>query len=168
MPTHDHDLQHREHDHSGHAEHSGGVNAMAASAPLHCLTGGAIGEISGLVIGTALGLGNARHHRALRDLGVHVRLPALDAALLGAGRAFGSALTVVLAADTLSIATMEVVDNLVMALIPGAMNAGLVDVVLFGILIALTAAFIAAYPVDRHPLQRGTRRAVDHVALVHP
>ena len=69
----------------------------------------------------------------------------------------------VLAADTLSIATMELVDNLVMALIPGAMEAGLVNVVFWiGMMIALSVAFVAAFPVNRYLLQRGKGHALTH------
>jgi hypothetical protein len=83
--------------------------------------------------------------------------------LLRAGLTLGAALSVVLAADTLSILTMEIVDNLVMAVIPGAMNAGLVNAVFWvSMMIALTAAFFAAYPVNRHLLQRGKGHALTH------
>jgi preprotein translocase subunit SecG len=83
--------------------------------------------------------------------------------LLKAGLALGTALSVVLAADTLSIATMEIVDNAVMAVIPGAMSAGLVNPVFWiGMMIALTAAFFAAYPVNRYLLQRGKGHALTH------
>ncbi|MDF3045583.1 MAG: hypothetical protein K0R30_1811 [Ornithinibacter sp.] len=76
---------------------------------------------------------------------------------------FFAALSVVLAADTLSILTMEVVDNAVMAAIPGAMDAGLVNVVFWlGMMVALTAAYIAAYPVNRYLLQRGKGHALTH------
>ncbi|ANW67901.1 hypothetical protein BCA37_20040 [Mycobacterium sp. djl-10] len=136
---------------------------MAVSATLHCLTGCAIGEIIGLIIGTALGLGN------LATVAIAVALAFLfgytlsTLPLLKAGLALGTALSVVLAADTLSIATMEVVDNLVMAAIPGAMNAGLVNPVFWiGMAIALTAAFFAAYPVNRYLLKRGKGHALTH------
>ena len=83
--------------------------------------------------------------------------------LLKAGLGVGTALSVVLAADTSPIATMEVVDNAVMALIPGAMDAGLVNVVFWvAMMIALTAAFFAAYPVNRYLLQRGKGHALTH------
>lgn len=83
--------------------------------------------------------------------------------LLRAGLGFGAALSVVLAADTLSIATMELVDNLVMAALPGAMDAGLVNVVIWiGMIIALSAAFVAAYPVNLVLLRRGKGHALTH------
>jgi hypothetical protein len=149
------------HDH--HAAAAGSVNAMALSATLHCLTGCAIGEIIGLIIGTAVGLSN------LATIGLAVALAFLfgytlsTLPLLRAGLAFGTALSVVLAADTLSILTMEIVDNLVMALIPGAMNAGLVNAVFWvSMMIALGAAFLAAYPVNRYLLNRGKGHALTH------
>lgn len=141
----------------------GSSNRMALSATLHCLTGCAIGEIVGLIIGTALGLSN------LATIALAVALAFLfgytlsTLPLLKAGLAMGTALSVVLAADTLSILTMEVVDNVVMAVIPGAMNAGLVNAVFWiGMMIALTAAFFAAYPVNRYLLQRGKGHALTH------
>lgn len=149
--------------HHDHHAGAGSVNTMALSATLHCLTGCAIGEIAGLIIGTALGLSN------LATIGLAVALAFLfgyalsTLPLLKAGLALGTALSVVLAADTLSILTMEVVDNLVMAVIPGAMNAGLVNPVFWlGMMIALGAAFLAAYPVNRHLLRRGKGHALTH------
>lgn len=101
-------------------------NHMAASATLHCITGCAIGEIAGLMIGTALSL----------STGITIALAVVLAFLFGyalstlpliqAGLGFTAALSVVFAADTLSIAVMEIIDNAVMAIIPGAMNSGLV------------------------------------------
>ncbi len=83
--------------------------------------------------------------------------------LLRGGLAIGAALSVVLAADTLSILTMEIVDNAVMAVLPGAMDAGLVSVVFWlGMMIALSAAFVAAYPVNRYLLRRGKGHALTH------
>jgi hypothetical protein len=138
-------------------------NSMAASATVHCLTGCAIGEIAGLMIGTALGL----------STGVTIVLAVALAFLFGyalstlplvqAGLGFLAALGVVFAADTLSIITMELVDNLVMAVIPGAMDSGLVNSVFWlGMMIALTAAFIAAFPVNRHLIDKGKGHALTH------
>lgn len=156
---------HSSHGHSHDHEHTAmdNINTMAVSATLHCLTGCAIGEIVGLIIGTALGLSN------LATIAIAVALAFLfgyslsTLPLLKAGLALGTALSVVLAADTLSIATMEIVDNLVMAAIPGAMNAGLVNPIFWiGMAIALTAAFFAAYPVNRYLLKRGKGHALTH------
>ena len=83
--------------------------------------------------------------------------------MIQAGLGFVGALSVVFAADTLSIATMEVVDNVVMAAIPGAMDAGLVNPVFWiGMMIALTAAFIAAFPVNRYLIDKGKGHALTH------
>ncbi|MCK0172893.1 DUF4396 domain-containing protein [Mycolicibacterium sp. F2034L] len=152
-------------EHHEHAHHDmgGGVNTMAASATLHCLTGCAIGEILGLIIGTALGLSTVATIALAVALAFLFGYALSTLPLLKAGLAFGSALSVVLAADTLSILTMEIVDNAVMAVIPGAMDAGLVNVVFWvGMSIALGAAFVAAYPVNRYLLQRGKGHALTH------
>ena len=149
-------------DHHGHHD-MGGVNRMAANATLHCLTGCAIGEIVGLIIGTALGLSNLVTIALAIGLAFVFGYTLSTLPLLKAGLAVGTALRVVLAADTLSILTMEVVDNLVMAVVPGAMNAGLVNPIFWiGMMIALTAAFFAAYPVNRALLQRGKGHALTH------
>lgn len=154
-------------DHSGHDAHGahggGGVNAMAASATLHCLTGCAIGEIAGLMIGTAIGLSTGWTIALAVALAFAFGYALSTLPLLKSGLAVGAAFSVVLAADTLSIATMELVDNLVMALIPGAMEAGLVNVVFWiGMMIALSVAFVVAFPVNRYLLQRGKGHALTH------
>jgi hypothetical protein len=147
-----------------HHQQSGpGLRAMAASATLHCLTGCAIGEITGLLIGTALGLSSGWTVALAVALAFLFGYTLSTLPLLRAGMGVGAALGVVLAADTLSIATMEVVDNLVMAVIPGAMDAGLVNPVFWvAMTVALTAAFLAAYPVNRHLLARGRGHALTH------
>src|SRR4051812_27306209 len=118
-------------DHAAHSDHdhhaSGSTNAMAVSATLHCLTGCAIGEIVGLVVGTALGLGTLATVALALALAFVFGYTLSTLPLLRAGLAVGAALSVVLAADTLSIATMELVDNFVVAVIPGAMDAGLTN-----------------------------------------
>ncbi|MEO3757899.1 DUF4396 domain-containing protein [Mycobacterium sp. B14F4] len=154
---------HHDHEQRNHAGHGGNVNAMALSATLHCLTGCAIGEIAGLIIGTALGLSNLGTIALAVGLAFLFGYTFSTLPLLRAGVAVGAALSVVLAADTLSILTMEVVDNAVMAVIPGAMNAGLVNVVFWvGMMIALSAAFVAAYPVNRYLLRKGKGHALTH------
>ena len=171
MTTHHH--EHVEHDHTtrGHADAGarthhdmGSVNTMAVSATLHCLTGCAIGEIAGLMIGTAGGpVATLSRSPSPSRLAFLFGYSLSTLPLLKAGLALGTALSVVLAADTLSIATMEIVDNLVMAIIPGAMDAGLVNVVFWvGMMIALTAPFFAAWPVNRYLLQRGKGHALTH------
>ncbi len=159
-----HDMHGHEPDHTAHSHHDmGNVNTMAISATLHCLTGCAIGEITGLIIGTAAGFSNVVTIAISVTLAFLFGYALSTLPLLKSGLALGTAFSVVLAADTLSIATMEIVDNAVMALIPGAMDAGLVNVVFWiGMMIALTTAFFAAYPVNRYLLQRGKGHALTH------
>lgn len=153
-------------DHGAHTEQpamGGSINAMAASATLHCLTGCAIGEIAGLIIGTAMGLSNVATIALAIGLAFTFGYTLSTLPLVKAGLGFFGALGVVLAADTLSIATMEVVDNAVMAAIPGAMEAGLSNPIFWlGMMVALSAAFIAAYPVNRYLLSRGKGHALTH------
>lgn len=138
-------------------------NSMAANATLHCLTGCAIGEILGLMIGTALGLTNAVTIALAVALAFLFGYTLSTLPLIQAGASFGAALSVVFAADTLSIAVMEIIDNLVMAIIPGAMESGLVNPIFWiGMILALAAAFIAAFPVNRYLIDRGKGHALTH------
>jgi hypothetical protein len=138
-------------------------NAMAASATLHCLTGCAIGEILGLVVGTAAGLSNAVTIALSVALAFVFGYLLSTLPLVQSGIAFAAALKVVLAADTLSILTMEVVDNAVMAIVPGAMDAGLVNPVFWlSMMLALSAAFVVAFPVNRALIDRGRGHALTH------
>jgi len=151
----DHSQHHVDHDHRS------GLNAMAANATLHCLTGCAIGEILGLMIGTAAGLDNGVTIALSVALAFVFGFSLSTLPLLNAGLGFFAALSIVFAADTLSIATMELVDNAVMALIPGALDAGLVNPTFWiAMMIALSAAFVAAYPVNRFLLTRGKGHAL--------
>jgi hypothetical protein len=138
-------------------------NSMAASATLHCLTGCAIGEIIGLMVGTALGLSNGVTIVLAVVLAFAFGYTLSTLPLVKAGLGFFSALSVVFAADTLSIAVMEFVDNLVMAVIPGAMDAGLVNPIFWlGMIVALSAAFVAAFPVNRYLIDKGKGHALTH------
>jgi hypothetical protein len=140
-------------------------NALAASATLHCLTGCAIGEILGMMIGTAAGLATAVTIAISVTLAFFFGYLLSTVPLVQAGIAFGAALKVVLAADTLSIFVMEVVDNAVMALVPGAMHAGLVNPVFWiAMILALAAAFVVAFPVNRALIDRGKGHALAHQA----
>jgi hypothetical protein len=137
------------------------LNEMARSATLHCLTGCAIGEVLGLVIGTILGWSTIATIILAVTLAFFFGFLLSTLPLLKAGLGFFAALSVVAAADTLSIATMEVVDNAVMALIPGALHAGLVNPLFWiSMPIALTAAFFAAYPVNKYLLKRNKGHAL--------
>lgn len=170
MGMHHEDLHHDEH--GGHevgGEHGGhDMSGMAVSATLHCLTGCAIGEIAGLMVGTALGWGTWPTTVLAVGLAFLFGYALSALPLLWAGVALGTALSLVLAADTLSILTMEVVDNLVMMLVPGAMDAGLLNPVFWlSMMLAMGVAFAAALPVNRALLRRGRGHAVTHGALGH-
>ena len=157
------DATHAHHQHHDEHHDMGSTNAMALAATLHCLTGCAIGEILGLMIGTAIGLGNVATIALAVALAFAFGYALSTLPLLRAGLGVGAALSVVLAADTLSIATMELVDNAVMAAIPGAMDAGLVNPVFWlSMMLALTVAFFAAWPVNRYLLARGKGHALTH------
>lgn len=161
MSEHAHHHTHADEAHHDHG--SSNLNAMAASATLHCLTGCAIGEILGLIIGTALGLSMLTTVVLAIGLAFLFGYTLSTLPLVKSGLGFIAALSIVFAADTLSIATMELVDNAVMAVIPGAMEAGLVNHIFWiGMMIALAAAFVAAYPVNRYLLQRGKGHALTH------
>ncbi len=143
--------------------HATNTRAMAISATLHCLTGCAIGEILGLVIGAMLGLSN------LATVVISVSLAFLFGyalsvlPLIRSKLSLKKALTVVLAADTLSILVMELVDNGVMLAVPGAMNAGLVNPIFWlAMPFSLTIAFLAAVPVNKYLLDRGKGHALVH------
>lgn len=139
------------------------LNSMAASATLHCLTGCAIGEILGLMIGTALGLSTGVTIALAVGLAFLFGYALSTLPLIKAGLGFFAALSVVFAADTLSIATMEVVDNAVMAVIPGAMDSGLVNPIFWlSMMLALSVAYIAAFPVNRYLLSKGKGHALTH------
>jgi len=139
---------------------------MAVSATLHCLTGCAIGEVLGLIIGTAFGLSTGITIAIAIGLAFVFGFGLSTLPLVKVGVGFGAALSVVAAADTLSIATMEIVDNLVMLVIPGAMHAGLADFLFWiSMLLALTAAFFAALPVNKYLLSKGKGHALTMEAL---
>lgn len=143
--------------------HTTNINSMAASATLHCLTGCAIGEIAGLVIGTALGLSTLTTIILAVTLAFVFGYALSLLPLVKAGIAIGTALSTVLAADTLSILTMEIVDNAVMAVVPGAMDSGITHPVFWlAMILALSVAFVAAFPVNRYLLARGKGHALMH------
>ncbi len=144
------------------------LHTTAIAATLHCLTGCAIGEITGMVIGEIFGLANLV--TVILSFGLAFvfgyTLSALP--LVQGGATFGTALRTVLAADTVSILTMEIVDNAFMYVIPGAMGAGLVNP-LFWVSMAgaLFVAFWAAYPVNRYMIARGKGHAIIHAQHEH-
>jgi hypothetical protein len=158
----DHAHHHHAHSHSGPS-----LNRTAWSATLHCLTGCAIGEVLGMVIGTAMGWGNAATIALAVVLAFFfgyalTLLPLLKAVSLG------SAMKLALASDTASITIMEIVDNAIMLVIPGAMDAGLGAVLFWASLaFSLAVAALAAFPVNRWLISRGKGHAVVHAHHGH-
>jgi hypothetical protein len=142
---------------------SSSLNRLALSATAHCLTGCAIGEILGLVIGTALGWGNWPTVALAVGLAFLFGYSFTMVPLLRGGIVLGTAVGLALAADTLSIAVMEIVDNAIILAVPGAMEAGLASLLFWGSLaFALAVAFVAAFPVNRYLIARGRGHAVVH------
>jgi hypothetical protein len=141
---------------------------VALSATLHCLTGCAIGEVLGMVIGTAAGLSNGTTVMISIALAFFFGYTLTSMPLLRSGMALAAVIPIALASDTVSIAIMEVVDNAIMLLVPGAMDQTLRDV---GFYVALTAALIvaglAAWPVNRWLISRGRGHAVVHQHHAH-
>ena len=156
----------RDEKHNQHSHHHDDVNEMAFSATLHCLTGCAIGEVLGLIIGTALGFSIGYTILLAIALAFVFGFALSTLPLVKAGVSFTAALSVVAAADMLSITTMEIVDNLVMLAIPGALHTNLIDPLFWiSMPIALTAAFFAALPVNKYLLKQGKGHALIMNAL---
>jgi hypothetical protein len=144
------------------------LNALAVSATLHCLTGCAIGEVAGLAIGTAVGLSNLGTVMLAIALAFFFGYALTSLPLLRAGMALAAVIPIALASDTLSIATMEVVDNAIVLAVPGAMEAGLGDLLFWGSLsFALAVAGAVAVPVNRYLIGRGRGHAVVHETGIH-
>jgi Domain of unknown function (DUF4396) len=153
-------------EHHDHAPPS--LNRLAVSATVHCLTGCAIGEVLGMVIGTALGWGNAATIVLAVVLAFFFGYALTMIPLLRNGLELGTALKLALASDTASITIMEIVDNLIMLAIPGAMDAGLNSLLFWGSLaFSLVVAGIAAFPVNRLLIARGRGHAVAHAYHRH-
>jgi hypothetical protein len=139
------------------------LNRLAFSATGHCLTGCAIGEVLGLVIGTILGWGIFATIVLAIILAFFFGYLLTMLPLLRSGLALGTVLPLAFASDTLSITVMEIVDNLIILVIPGAMEAGLGSLFFWGSLaFALAVAFVAAFPVNRWLIVRGKGHAVVH------
>jgi hypothetical protein len=144
------------------------LTAVAISATLHCLTGCAIGEVAGIAIGTALGFSNLATIALAVALAFLFGYTLTSLPLLRAGLALSAVIPIALASDTLSIATMEIVDNLVIVLVPGAMEAGLGDLLFWGSLsFSLVIAGAFAVPVNRWLIGRGKGHAVVHETGIH-
>lgn len=158
------------HDHNHHDQlHSDGstdVRSMAVSATLHCLTGCAIGEVLGLIIGTATGLSNVATTLLAVVLAFLFGYALSTLPLLQAGLNVMAAIKLVIVADTLSIATMELVDNAVMYFIPNAMHVTIISPLFWiSMPVALTAAFFAALPVNMYLLKRNRGHAITMQAM---
>jgi hypothetical protein len=137
------------------------LNRLALSATLHCLSGCALGEVLGLVIATAAGWGDLPSILIAIALAFVFGYAFTIVPLLRAGLTLAATLPLALASDTVSIATMEVIDSLTVLFVPGAMDAGLGDILFWGTLAgALFLAFWAAFPVNRWLIARGKGHAV--------
>jgi hypothetical protein len=146
----------------------GALTRVAISATLHCLTGCAIGEIAGMLIGTALGFSNLATIVLSVLLAFVFGYGLTSLPLLRAGLALGAVIPIALASDTLSIATMEIVDNTIVLAVPGAMNAGLGQLLFWGSLaFSLAVAGAFAVPVNRWLIARGKGHAVVHQTGIH-
>ena len=161
-------MDHETHAHAParpHAHHhpAGATWSTAAQATLHCLTGCAIGEVLGMVIGTALGWGNLSTTVLAIVLAFFFGYSLTLRGVLKAGLGFRAAFRVALAADTLSIAVMELIDNGVIVLWPDAMDATLADLLFWVSLpISLVLAFVVTTPVNKWMIGRGKGHAVVH------
>jgi hypothetical protein len=148
--------------------HGKELNGMAYTATLHCLTGCALGEVVGMIVSTALGLSNLSNVVISIALAFVFGYTLTSLPLLRAGMALGAVAPVALATDTVSISVMEVVDNAIIVAVPGAIDAGLGDVLFWGSLcFGLVVAGIAALPVNRHLIARGKGHAVMHETGIH-
>ena len=159
---------HHEHHHEPLPASGRALDRVALSATLHCLTGCAIGEIVGVAVGTALGWSNLPTIILAIALAFLFGYSLTSWPLLRAGLAVAAVIPIALASDTLSIAIMELVDNAIILVIPGAMEAGLGELMFWGSLaVALVIAGFAAFPVNRWLLARGKGHAVVHETGVH-
>lgn len=149
-----------------HEAHS--LTHTAAQATLHCLTGCAIGEILGMVLATALGLGNTASIVLAVALAFLFGYGLTLQPVVRGGVPFRRALRLALASDTVSIGTMEVVDNAFIAIVPGALAAGLADGLFWwSLLLSLAIAFVLTVPVNRALIARGRGHAVIHELHAH-
>jgi len=164
---------HVHHDHELHGHHElptrgRELTLLAMNATLHCLTGCAIGEVLGVAIGTAAGFSNLATIALAVGLAFLFGYGLTSLPLLRAGFALASVIPIALASDTLSIATMEVIDNAIILAVPGAMDAGLDTLLFWGSLaFALAIAGCVAMPVNRWLIARGKGHAVVHETGVH-
>lgn len=160
--------QHADHAHHEMPTEGSALTGVAVAATLHCLTGCALGEIAGLAIGTALGMSDLATIALAVALAFLFGYTLTSLPLLRAGLALSAVIPIALASDTFSIAVMEIVDNLVMVAVPGAMDAGLSDLLFWGSLsFALAVAFVFAVPVNRWLIARGKGHVAVHETGIH-
>jgi hypothetical protein len=139
------------------------LNHSAFQATIHCLTGCAIGEVLGLMVATALDWSNAASIALAVVLAFGFGYGLSLRPIVAAGVPLGRALPVALAADTISIATMEIVDNGIVLAVPNAMDAGLLDLLFWwSLALGLVVAFVAAFPVNRALIAGGRGHARVH------
>ncbi len=149
--------------HAAAAQGSPSLNRLAFSATAHCLSGCAVGEVLGMVIGTALGWGDWPTIALAVVLAFAFGYSFTLVPLIRARIPFGKALKLALAADTASITIMEIVDNGIMLVIPGAMSAGLDQLLFWGsLMFSLVIAGVAAFPVNRWLIARGRGHVLVH------
>ena len=149
--------------HSHEATTGRALTGMAVSATLHCLTGCAIGEVLGMVLATWWGWSNGPSIALAIALAFFFGYALTVWSVRRSGLSFRAAVRIALAADTLSILTMEIVDNAILLAVPGAMESGLTDVLFWGSLaVALAIAFVVTMPVNRALIARGRGHAAVH------
>ena len=155
-----------QHASDGHAAPT--PNRLALSATVHCLTGCAIGEVLGMVLATWWGWGDAASIALAVGLAFLFGYGLTSLPLLRSGMSLRRAAPLAFASDTASITTMEIVDNLFIVLVPGAMAAGLGDPLFWwSLAVGLLIAGAIAYPVNRWLIARGRGHAVVHAHHAH-
>lgn len=148
--------------------HTISLNRLTFNATAHCLTGCAIGEVLGMVIGTALGMSNMTTIALAVVLAFFFGYLLTSWPLLRSGMPLAAVIPIALAADTLSITIMEIVDNAIMLTIPGAMDAGVADIGFWAALaVALLVAGVIAFPANRWLIARGRGHALAHAGHAH-
>jgi len=159
---------HGQHHHGNHKGQAAPLNRIAFQATLHCMAGCAIGEVAGMVIGTSLGMGMWQTVALAVTLAFITGFGFTMRPLLKGGIPFRQALGIAFAADFVSVSIMEIVDNAVMMLIPGAMHAGPTSLFFWASMaFALAVAVVVAFPVNRWLIMRGKGHAVVHAHHKH-
>src|ERR671914_945326 len=159
------------HDEATHAHAAaapGDLNRLAASATNHCLTGCVVGEVTGMTIATALGWGDVASIALAVALAFLFGYSLTSLPLVRARLPLAAIVPIALAADTVSIAIMEVIDNAFMLIVPGAMEAGLGDLRFWAPLLGgFAIAWPFAFAVNRTMIRRGKGHAVVHEYHAH-